>query len=791
MLRILSLALVSLFATSILPLNAYAAHDSDGKPTNLADKLVLAIYNGTDFPGEPTVNDKSDYTSFNSSFSVATSFLGSPTFKSRASDELDPEILNELQEGTHTSNTKVWGVFNTSGIESFLLSDSSILQPQNEAKIIRAVKGLSSKLSDEEVLSEYEILWYVIKYQAGSGFLSTDSWHMDGIIKEVSKRAVNYYGNGNTAGNAPEGTKTLTPNTKYQILPNSGNMTKVIDGIEVDFLGWNTKADGTGTTYQPGDTITVTEDLSLYAMWDTVDVYNATVTTYLNSENKSASQIYGEDTTLYLSSNGNTFIKLTENASGNYTANISHNGGYFVYKKTNAGYEKLSGDQLTIHNKDGHLDLHYYTVSYDENGGVYTGDAKPEQSIWPNGSKVIAESSVPALDGYKFVGWMNQNGEIILPGDLVTDGIGEETVLTAQWELDVYTITAVNTTGGTVSGAGQYVKDEIATLNATAQNGYIFTGWYENEILVTEEPSFTITVTENRDFVARFSKIYTVTALSETGGSVTGGGQYQPLTDATVTATANSDYYFIGWYGSDGTLITAEQSYTHTVIKDVTLTAKFEKKFSYNSNYIYILGYEDSEIGAEGPLLRCEVAQMIYRLVKQNGQLGSFRYSQANTPVFSDTEGEWFRSGIEYMHNKGAIRTGTKSYPLTKVTRGETYKMICLGLGFTTDADLAFSDYATILYNNGYIDAEGREKVTAKIVRWEFCDIFNRIIGRSYASLSTSSGLNISASTYGYTDLLETAHYYEIMLRATSCYSNGYVDLNNRIDRNDLDDYSD
>ena len=36
---------------------------------------------------------------------------------------------------------------------------------------------------------------------------------------------------------------------------------------EIEFLGWNTKADGSGTAYQPGDKITVEEDIILYAQW--------------------------------------------------------------------------------------------------------------------------------------------------------------------------------------------------------------------------------------------------------------------------------------------------------------------------------------------------------------------------------------------------------------------------------------------------------------------------------------------------------------------------------------------
>jgi len=34
-----------------------------------------------------------------------------------------------------------------------------------------------------------------------------------------------------------------------------------------DFIGWNTKPDGSGTEYQPGDALSITEDTTLYAQW--------------------------------------------------------------------------------------------------------------------------------------------------------------------------------------------------------------------------------------------------------------------------------------------------------------------------------------------------------------------------------------------------------------------------------------------------------------------------------------------------------------------------------------------
>ena len=137
----------------------------------------------------------------------------------------------------------------------------------------------------------------------------------------------------------------------------------------------------------------------------------------------------------------------------------------------------------------------------------------------------------------------------------------------------------------------------------------------------------------------------------------------------------------------------------------------------------------------------------------------------------------------------GAI-DGSKSNanPHASVTRGETYKMICLGLGFTSDTELSFSEYATILRNSGYLADDGR--VTAKIQRWEFCQLFNAILGRSnYCpdGYFATNGSEVTAETYGYTDLKPSDSYYRIMMIATSTFTNGKIDLEKRIERNTYD----
>lgn len=214
--------------------------------------------------------------------------------------------------------------------------------------------------------------------------------------------------------------------------------------------------------------------------------------------------------------------------------------------------------------------------------------------------------------------------------------------------------------------------------------------------------------------------------------------------------------------------------------------------FEYTSKYAYIYGYNDNTMAADNNLLRSEVSAMVHRLVKQNNKLGDFVYNESAAPAFEDIGGEWFRSGIEYINHKGAFAGGSSVYPYVEVTRGETFKIICLGLGFSEKTNLSYENYAAILQKAGYIqgDENGDLNIWKPITRAEFCTIYNHIIGRDKAMLVTANGVKITAETYGFNDLKESSWYYETMLRATSAYDdNGYVDLELRNQRNVLDDY--
>lgn len=215
---------------------------------------------------------------------------------------------------------------------------------------------------------------------------------------------------------------------------------------------------------------------------------------------------------------------------------------------------------------------------------------------------------------------------------------------------------------------------------------------------------------------------------------------------------------------------------------------------NYSSDYAYIFGYNDTNMGADGALLRCELSAMVHRLAKQNNHMNGFVYNESKEPYYADIDGEWFRSAIEFMQYNGAFTNekGSNINPYAVITRGEAFRLICIGLGFTADTSMSYEEYADLLKNAGYIegDENGNLNISDYISRAEFCTIYNRVIGRDNAKLVTADGETITAETYGFDDLSEDDWYYETMLKATSAYDDsGYVDLTLRGVRNDLDDY--
>lgn len=132
--------------------------------------------------------------------------------------------------------------------------------------------------------------------------------------------------------------------------------------------------------------------------------------------------------------------------------------------------------------------------------------------------------------------------------------------------------------GGSVQGGGEYPSGETCSLIAQANAGYEFDHWKLDGEIVSSSETYNFTVLENIELVAIFKiKSYHIainTNLPE-GGFVEGCGSYQYGETVTLTATANENYRFSAWKES-GVIISENQNYSFTVIKDRELEAVFK-----------------------------------------------------------------------------------------------------------------------------------------------------------------------------------------------------------------------
>lgn len=140
--------------------------------------------------------------------------------------------------------------------------------------------------------------------------------------------------------------------------------------------------------------------------------------------------------------------------------------------------------------------------------------------------------------------------------------------------------------------------DERITVNAVANSGYTFEGWYDESgklITTNEEYAFVEAKESVKTFYARFSNTITQTYIRQ----VKDGDGWTDTTDDTIgtldrytytdavgslissTATAGAKYKFVGWYDSEGNkvadsmLINNGATISYTTMGDATYYARF------------------------------------------------------------------------------------------------------------------------------------------------------------------------------------------------------------------------
>ena len=227
-----------------------------------------------------------------------------------------------------------------------------------------------------------------------------------------------------------------------------------------------------------------------------------------------------------------------------------------------------------------------YTVTFKNYDGTVISTQK-----YDAGETVVVPTETPVKPAdkqytYTFSGWDKD----------IVETVNADATYTAVFTgtLNKYSV-SVSTVNGTVTGCPTEDVDygTAVTLNAKANEGYRFAGYYVGNTKVSSSSTYTFTVKDNTEVVARFTQ----NPVSELSVSVSGGtrlkvkigsngvattqsttyknqnvrtGQY-----ITLTPTGISGYDFLYWINESGKIVAYSEAYTFMFTGKISLTAVY------------------------------------------------------------------------------------------------------------------------------------------------------------------------------------------------------------------------
>jgi len=291
-----------------------------------------------------------------------------------------------------------------------------------------------------------------------------------------------YYGNEATSGNVPADNSLYKEGSAAVI---TGSMSSLLK-IGYSFAGWSRSSydpDHTLKIYMPGDTIVMSDNIALYAVWTTEKLYKV-----IYSANGSTNGAVPKDENLYLPGvnvtvkdnsgslvkSGFTFVGWNTKADGSGVSYAS-NAVFVKGERDDTLYARWSGKPT-------------YTVTYNPNNATW-GNAPSDGNTYEDGATVTLMSNSGNLvrNGYTFKGWNTSpdgNGDAYPAGGIMTMP-DENIILYADWNIVItYTVTYDKNgeSSGTVPSDGtRYRQGDIVVVKGNTGNlvrdSYNFVGW--------------------------------------------------------------------------------------------------------------------------------------------------------------------------------------------------------------------------------------------------------------------------------------------------------------------------
>jgi uncharacterized repeat protein (TIGR02543 family) len=295
--------------------------------------------------------------------------------------------------------------------------------------------------------------------------------------------SVVYNANGSNSGSEPKDDNLYLPGMNVTVKGNTGNLIKSGN----TFVGWNTKRDGTGTTYTENMKMVKSGyDDTLFAKWSADSIYTITY-----NGNNATSGTVPVDANTYEA--GVTVVLKTN------SGNLSRNGYTFKgwnTKSDGTGIAFAAGISVTMPPFNSVLYADWqliptYTVTY--NGNYYTSGSLPvDPARYATNATVVVKGNTGGLTktNMTFSGWntqINGSGDPYNAGATFQMGTSD-VVLYAMWTSNPTFTVSYNANGansGNIpSDPNSYKQGDNVTVKGNvgglARAGYTFDGWNTN-----------------------------------------------------------------------------------------------------------------------------------------------------------------------------------------------------------------------------------------------------------------------------------------------------------------------
>ena len=497
-----------------------------------------------------------------------------------------------------------------------------------------------------------------------------------------------YNPNGGTGGTTDA---DITSGTQYTV---KSDTEAGVTRTGYTFASWNTEANGSGTSYQAGNNLTVTADVTLYAQWTPLPTFSVTY-----SPNGGTGGTTDADIT-----SGTQYTVKSDTEAG-----VTRTGFTFTGWNTEAGgggtaYQ--AGDNITV-NSDVTLyaqwtPLPTFSVTYSPNGG--TGGTTDADITSGTQYTVKSDTDVGVTrTGFTFASWntaANGSGTTYQAGnDLTVTG---DVTLYAQWTpLPTFSVTYSPNggTGGTTdaditSGTQYTVKSD--TEAGVTRTGFTFTGWntQSDGSGTSYQAGNDLTVTADVTLYAQWTPLPTFSVTYSpnggTGGTtdadITSGTQYTVKSDTDVGVT-RTGFTFASWNtAANGSGTTYQAGNDLTVTGDVTLYAQWTPLPTFSVTY--------SPNGGTGGTTDADITSGTQYTVKSDTDVGVTRtgYTFASWNTAANGSGTTYQAGNNLTVTADvtlyAQWTPLPTFSVTYNPNG--------GTGGTTDADITSGTQYTV-----------------------------------------------------------------------------------------------